>query len=147
MQQPTTASPALPRTDVYDGIILGAGHNSLVLQSYRGMAGLKTLCIERRDVAGGGLTTMEDPRHPGFLHNTHSFYHRALNQMPWYEDLQLQRRGADYIEPEFNVALLLQNGESLQWWKDFERTADSFAHFSRKDAATLRRWRNDFLPI
>lgn len=59
-------------TTSYDGIIIGAGHNALVLQSYLGKIGLKTLSIERRAVAGGGLSTMEDPRYPGFLHNTHS---------------------------------------------------------------------------
>src|SRR5438552_7862510 len=136
-----------PRIDLYDGLILGAGHNSLVLQAYLGKSGLKTLCIERRDVAGGGLSTMQDPRRPGFLHNTHSFYHRAIDQMPWYRDLDLKRRGAVYLEPELNVAMILKNGESLQWWTDFEKTAESFARFSRKDAATLRRWRDDFLPI
>ncbi len=131
----------------YDGIILGAGHNSLVLQAYLAMAGLQVLCVERRQVAGGGLATIEDRRHPGFLHNTHSFYHRALTQMPWYRDLELERRGAVYLEPELNVALLLESGAALTWWTDFERTAESFARFSDKDAATLRRWRDDFLPI
>ena len=31
----------------YDGLILGAGHNSLVLQAYLCKAGLKVACIER----------------------------------------------------------------------------------------------------
>jgi phytoene dehydrogenase-like protein len=137
---------AAGRPNVYDGIILGAGHNSLVLQAYLGKSGLTTLCVERRDVAGGGLSTIEDPRHRGFLHNTHSFYHRAIDRMPWYHDLELKRRGAVYIEPELNVALVLKDGRSLQWWTDFEKTAESFARFSRRDAATLRRWRDDFLP-
>jgi phytoene dehydrogenase-like protein len=131
----------------YDGIILGAGHNSLVLQAYLCRAGLKMLCVERRDVAGGGLATVEDPRHPGFLHNTHSFYHRGLNRMPWYRDLGLERRGAVYLEPDLNVALLLRSEEALEWWTDFEKTVDSFARFSRRDAQRLRRWRDDFLPI
>jgi len=131
----------------YDGIIIGAGHNSLVLQAYLGKAGLKVLCIERRDVAGGGLTTVEDPKHPGFLHNTHSFYHRALNHMPWYRDLELERHGAVYLEPDFNVALLLSNGESLEWWTQFEKTAASFARFSKKDAQVLRNWHERFLSI
>ena len=43
----------------YDGIILGAGHNSLVLQAYLCRAGLRVLCLERNDVAGGGLRTEE----------------------------------------------------------------------------------------
>lgn len=131
----------------YDGIIVGAGHNSLVLQAYLCRAGLKVLCIERRDAAGGGLVTVEDPRYPGFLHNTHSFYHRALNRMPWYRDLELKRHGAVYLEPELNVSLLLKRGAALEWWTDFEKTVEAFARFSRRDADTLRRWRDDFLPI
>ncbi len=134
-------------TDDYDGIILGAGHNSLILQAYLGKAGLKVLCLDRRDTPGGGLATIEDPAYPGFLHNTHSFYHRALNHMPWYRDLALERRGAVYLEPALNVALILRSGQTLTWWTDFDRTVESFARFSRKDADTLRRWREAFLPI
>ena len=131
----------------YDGIILGAGHNSLILQAYAGRAGLEVLCLERRDIAGGGLTTVEDPRRPGFLHNTHAFFHRAITQMAWFRDLDLERHGAAYIEPELNVSLLLKDGRSLQWWTDFERTHASFAAMSEKDAATLKRWHDDFRPI
>jgi phytoene dehydrogenase-like protein len=131
----------------YDGIIIGAGHNALVLQSYLGKAGLKTLCIERRAVAGGGLSTMEDPRYPGFLHNTHAFFQRAITTMPWYADLELERHGAHYIEPELNVALLTRDGRALEWWTDIERTIASFAHFSKRDAETLRRWQHEFVPI
>jgi phytoene dehydrogenase-like protein len=139
--------PNTATTETYDGIILGAGHNSLVLQAYLGKSGLKTVCIDRLDIPGGALTTLEDRHRPGFLHNTHSFYHRALNQMPWYHDLELERRGAVYLEPELNAALILKSGQSLQWWTDFDKTAQSFAQFSQNDAATLRRWRDGFLPI
>src|SRR3954468_24468850 len=131
----------------YDGIIIGAGHNGLILQAYLGEAGLKTLCIDRRNVAGGGLSTMEDPRHPGFLHNTHAFFQRAITAMPWYADLELERHGARYIEPELNVALLTHDGGALEWWTDVERTAASFEQFSRRDAETLRRWQHEFVPI
>ena len=131
----------------YDGIIIGAGHNGLILQAYLGKAGLKTLCIERRHVAGGGLSTVEDPRHPGFLHNTHAFFQRAITAMPWYADLELERHGARYIEPELNVALLTSDGGALEWWTDIERTVASFGEFSRRDAETLRRWQHEFVPI
>lgn len=131
----------------YDGIILGAGHNGLILQAYMGRAGLKTICLDRRTTAGGGLTTIENPRRPGFLHNTHSFFHRALTQMPWYRDLELERRGAVYIEPDLNVAMVLRNGEAFEWWTDFENTAASVERFSARDANTLRRWRSDFQGI
>src|SRR3569833_1662299 len=131
----------------YDGVILGAGHNGLILQAYLGKAGLKTVSLERRQIAGGGLSTMEDPRFPGFLHNTHGFFQRAITAMPWYRDLDLAARGADYIEPELNVVLLTRDGRALEWWTDFERTAESFHAFDAQDAATLRRWHDDFVPI
>jgi phytoene dehydrogenase-like protein len=132
---------------VYDGILLGAGHNSLILQAYLGMAGLRTVCLERRGVAGGGLSTVESAARPGFFHNPHSFYHRGVTRMPWYRDLQLEGRGAAYIEPDLNVAMLLRSGEALEWWTVFEATYESFSRFSREDAATLRRWREEFIPI
>jgi phytoene dehydrogenase-like protein len=117
----------------HDAVILGAGHNGLILAAYLARAGLDVVVLDRRHVAGGGLETVEDPRHPGFLHNTHSFFHR--------------RHGARYIEPELNVAMLLKSGEALCWWTDFEKTYDSFANFSRRDADALRRWRDEFVPI
>jgi phytoene dehydrogenase-like protein len=133
--------------ETWDGIILGSGHNALVLQGYLGQAGLRVLCLERRDVAGGGLATEEDPRHPGFLHNTHSFFHRAADRMPWYRDLELRRHGAVYVEPELNVAMLRREGPPLEWWTDFDKTSHSFAEVSPRDAARLREWRERFLPV
>src|SRR6266545_6084480 len=132
-------------TSTYDAIVLGAGHNGLILQAYLGNAGMKTLALERRAVAGGGLSTIEDPRH--FLHNTHAFFLRAITAMPWYADLKLARHGAQLIEPELNVALITGDGRALEWWADIGKTIDSFATFSARDAATLRRWHDEFVPI
>jgi phytoene dehydrogenase-like protein len=133
--------------DDFDGIILGTGHNALVLQAYMARSGLRVVSVDRAKVAGGGLATIENPRFPGFLHNTHSFFHRALTAQPWYRDLELERHGAHYIEPDLNVALILPDGRSLEWWTDFDKTAESFAQFSKKDAAALKRWVEVFRPI
>jgi phytoene dehydrogenase-like protein len=137
----------MPLTPDYDAIILGAGHNGLILAAYLGRAGLRTLAVDRAPVAGGGLATLQDPRHPGFLHNTHAFFQRAITAMPWYVDLDLERLGARYIEPELNVALLTRDGRALEWWTDIDRTIASVAGFSRRDAETLRRWHDEFVPI
>ena len=67
--------------------------------------------------------------------------------MPWYRDLELERLGARYIEPELNVALITRDDGVLAWWTDIERTVKSFEQFSRKDAETLRRWQHEFVPI
>ncbi|MCB9872661.1 MAG: NAD(P)/FAD-dependent oxidoreductase [Planctomycetaceae bacterium] len=131
----------------YDGIILGTGHNSLVLQAYAGRAGLKTISIDRSEVVGGGLSTVEHPAGSGFRHNIHSFFHRGLTQLPWYRDLELARHGASYMQPDLNVAMLCRDGRSLQWWNDFDKTIASVASFSERDATTLQRWRDAFRPI
>ncbi len=131
----------------YDGIILGAGHNDMVLAAYLARGGLRVLVLDRAAAPGGGLITEENPRLPGFFHNTHSFFHRAITAMPWYRDLELERHGARYIEPELNVAMILPDGRALEWWTDLDRTAESFAEFSKRDAAALGRWVDEFRPI
>ena len=131
----------------WDGLILGTGHNALILQAYLCRCGLRVLALDRAAIPGGGLTTVENPRFPGFFHNTHSFFHRAVTAMPWYRDLELRARGAEYVEPELNVAVLLPDGRALEWWLDLDRTIASFAEVSPKDAATLRRWVEEFIPI
>ncbi|MBL9200310.1 MAG: NAD(P)/FAD-dependent oxidoreductase [Opitutaceae bacterium] len=134
-------------TSTHDGIILGGGHNALILQAYLCKAGFDVLLIERAAVVGGGLSTLEDPRHPGFYHNPHAFFQRAITAMPWYRDLELARHGAHYLEPELNVTLLTSDGRALEWWTDFRKTVKSFAAFNRKDADTLCRWHDEFVPI
>src|SRR5688572_18623422 len=105
------------------------------------------LAVDRAAIAGGGLATLEHPGQSGFLHNPHAFFQRAVTDMPWYSDLDLERRGASYIEPELNVALLTRDGGVLEWWTDIERTIASVAQFSRRDGATLGRWHDEFVPI
>lgn len=131
----------------FDALILGSGHNALVLACYLARSGMKALVLERNHIAGGGLATVEWPEGSGFLHNTHSFFHRALTAMPWYRDLELERRGARYLEPELNVAMITPDERALEWWTDFEKTFESFSAFSRKDAEILRKWCDEFEPI
>lgn len=131
----------------FDGIIIGAGHNALVLHAYLARAGLRVLTVERAALPGGGLATDENPRLPGFFHNSHSFFHRGITSMPWYRDHELERHGAVYIEPELNLALVRDDGRTLEWWLDVDRTLDSVASFSRRDARTLRGWIERFRPI
>jgi ribulose 1,5-bisphosphate synthetase/thiazole synthase len=40
----------------YDVVILGAGHNGLVVSSYLGRAGLSVLLLEKNDYIGGATT-------------------------------------------------------------------------------------------
>src|SRR5436305_8404075 len=131
----------------FDGIIIGAGHNGLILQAYLGRLGLRVLSIDRNMHPGGGLSTIEDPAIPGVFHNIHSVFHRAVTLSPWYRDLELERHGVRYVEPELNVAMVREDGRSLRWYADLERTCDSLAEFSRRDAATFRELAESFAEL
>src|SRR3954468_19132294 len=82
----------------YDAIVIGAGHNGLILGAYLARSGLRTLLLERRLREGGGLST-DAYTLPGFLHNLHSINHFAITKAPWYRDLDLAER-VPYIRPE-----------------------------------------------
>ncbi len=131
----------------FDGIILGSGHNALVLACYAARAGMKVAVVEKNDIEGGGLATVEYPPGSGFKHNTHSFFHRGITAMPWYRELDIERYGVRYIEPELNVAMILPENRVLEWWTDFEKTFASFAEISSHDAGCLREWTERFRPI
>jgi phytoene dehydrogenase-like protein len=131
----------------FDGIIIGAGHNGLILQAYLGRLGLRVLSIDRNLQPGGGLSTIEDPAFPGVFHNIHSVFHRAVTLSPWYRDLELERRGVRYVEPELNVAVLRQDQRSLRWYTDLDRTCHSIAEFSERDAQTFRTLAETFAEV
>ena len=131
----------------FDGIILGTGHNALILQAYLSRYGLRTLSVDRAPIPGGGLMTIDNPRLPGFRHNPHSFFHRGVTAMPWYRDLELERQGVRYLEPKLNVAMILRDGRALEWWTDLDRTVATCAGFSMRDADTLRRLAEESKPI
>lgn len=127
----------------YDVLIIGAGHNGLVLGCYLAKAGLKVCVMERRLEAGGGLST-EEITIAGFAHNLHSYFHDTINIMPCYKDLNLERYNARYYRPPVQAGLILPDGRSLCFYDDLDRTCESIARFSAKDAATWREIVNNY---
>ncbi len=139
--------PQTPVSAEYDGILLGAGHNSLVLQAYLGRAGLTCSASSGATWPAAAWLPWKTSTSRVFATTSIRSSIGPIRQAPWYADLELEHHGAEYLEPELNVALVSKTGAALEWWTDFERTAASFARFSERDARTLRRWRDDFLPV
>ncbi|MFQ6020179.1 MAG: phytoene desaturase family protein, partial [Dehalococcoidia bacterium] len=120
---------------VYDGIIIGGGHNAMVCGGYLAKAGLRMLLIERHLELGGGLDSHENPRFPGFWHNVHSNNHRGLCDLMWYRDLEWAGQGQEYIRLPISVAMLTRDHKALVWYaNEPEKTAASIARFSPRDA-------------
>ncbi|MEW6530617.1 MAG: NAD(P)/FAD-dependent oxidoreductase [Thermodesulfobacteriota bacterium] len=127
-------------TQEYDGIIIGAGPNGLTLAAYLAKAGLKILLLERRFEAGGGLAT-EQVTLPGFLHNTHAVYMPMVDYAPPlvdFNDYLTKDYDLEFAFPSPVMAMPFEDGTSLCLYQDTEKTCESIARFSKKDAETYR---------
>ncbi|MFH0821432.1 MAG: NAD(P)/FAD-dependent oxidoreductase [Pseudomonadota bacterium] len=124
----------------YDGVILGAGPNGLTVAAYLAKAGLKILLLEKRFEAGGGLAT-EQVTLPGFLHNTHAVYMPMVDYAPPLADFNeylTKDYDLKFVYPSLVMAMAFADGTSLRLYQDTEKTCESIAQFSRKDAETYR---------
>ncbi|MEU8304290.1 NAD(P)/FAD-dependent oxidoreductase [Actinomadura sp. NPDC048955] len=122
----------------YDGIIIGAGHNGLITQAYLARTGLSTLSIDKGQHAGGGLQTPEDNALPGFFHGTHAVSLKGVTSSAWFKDLRLADWGVRFVAPDPSITSIQRDGRAIVWYASPERTAESIAQFSERDARTWR---------
>ena len=128
----------------HDIIIIGGGHNGLVAACYLAKAGLKTLVLERREIAGGGSITEEI--HPGFRCST--LTHSTGPLLPHiFKDLDLKRHGLEVIQPEVRALALNPAGPSLCLFRDQARTVSELEKFSAHDAKSYPEFERSFARI
>ena len=122
----------------YDGIVIGAGPNGLLTAAYLAKAGLKILLLERRFEMGGGLCS-EHITIPTFIHNTHAIYMPMVDYAPFFQDFKHEMEEVydlQFIYPDPVMAQSFADGRTLCIYQDAERTAQSIARFSERDART-----------
>lgn len=124
--------------ETYDVVIIGAGHNGLILANYLARAGVSVLCCEKRLEAGGGLST-EEVTIPGFYHNLHSFFHDAVEIAPFYKDLEMERFGTEYIRPPVQLGMALSGNKCLIIHEDIDITINNILKFSFQDAQEYKK--------
>jgi phytoene dehydrogenase-like protein len=79
-----------------DVVVIGAGHNGLVAACYLARAGLAVEVIERDDVVGGAVSTVE--RFPGYRVDRGSSLHVMVRWTGILEELELERFGLRYLD-------------------------------------------------
>jgi phytoene dehydrogenase-like protein len=124
--------------DRFDIVVAGAGHNSLVCAAYLAKAGNKVLVLEGRPTIGGGCKTQEVCL-TGFKEDLCSSVHGNIVRSPVYRELSLQEYGLEYLEPDPVMHIPFLDGASITVWRDVDRTCESIAKISKKDAETFRR--------
>ncbi len=129
----------------WDVAVIGAGHNALVCAGYLAQAGARVIVLERRPVVGGAVVTEEII--PGFKFDLGGSAHILIHHTPIVRDLELANYGLEYIDVDPLFFAPFPDGSSITIWKDLERTCESIAAVSRRDADAYRDFVNEWRPI
>ena len=104
-----TGNAAKVKSDHYDSIVIGAGHNGLVCAAYLAQHGQRVLVLEASDTAGGLGATREF--HPGFRASiAHSISHFSQKIA---EDLKLETHGFETASGPLSTVGLNTDGEHV----------------------------------
>ncbi|MDE0807121.1 MAG: NAD(P)/FAD-dependent oxidoreductase [Longimicrobiales bacterium] len=118
------------RSESYDVIVVGGGHNGLVNAAYLAKSGLKTIVLERRYLVGGAAITEELV--PGFKFTTFS-YAISLLRPEIVQELDLVKHGF-MVLPMVNTFQPGYHGEHLILGSDPDVNYHEIARHSIEDA-------------
>ncbi|MGL5940392.1 MAG: beta-carotene ketolase CrtO [Waterburya sp.] len=123
--------------EVYDAIVIGAGHNGLVCAAYLLKAGYSVLLLEKRPVPGGAATTEEalPETAPGFKFNLCAIDHEFIFLGPIIQELELQKYGLQYLTCDPHTFCPHPDGKYFLAHQSLEKTQAAIARYSERDAA------------
>jgi phytoene dehydrogenase-like protein len=127
-------------SNVYDAIIIGGGHNGLTASAYFAREGARTVVLEARNKTGGAADTSAPfADHPDINVTTYSY---VMSLMPptIIRELKLKQFGYD-VTPFGPYFQAFPDGRAITVYADDnQKSYDSIAQFSKRDADTLPKW-------
>ena len=122
-------------TETYDAVIIGSGHNGLIVGNYLAMAGLSVCVLEAKNVIGGCTATVECTL-PGFKHDIGSVALGAIQSNPVYANDELgirEKYGFEFIDTKKNGATLYPDGTGVRGgWRFGPRARADRRLFARR---------------
>ena len=115
----------------FDAILIGGGHNGLVAAFYLASAGLRTLVLERRHIAGGPCATVEFfPGHRSSITNSPGSLEQTI-----VADMGLEAHGLTLI-PTDGPSLFtpFEDDSCFVAWRDQTRVAEQLRSYAPGDA-------------
>jgi phytoene dehydrogenase-like protein len=122
--------------DKHDIVVIGGGHNGLVVAAYLAKAGLDVAVVERLPHCGGGVRT-EELTLPGFWHDAFSSDHALIQSNPLIarDELGLKAKyGLKYLTHSPGTAFVFPDDRALIMYDELEKTCESISQFSLRDA-------------
>lgn len=136
-------------SQAYDVVVVGSGHNGLTTAAYLAKAGMSVLVLERNDWYGGGVVTHEILA-PGFKFDLHSSLHSTIlaNPIIAQDELGLlSKYGLEYLYPDAMFSTIFEDGSSIITYRDVEKSCESIARISPRDAEAYRRFAHMSMKI
>lgn len=120
----------------HDVVVIGGGHNGLIVAAYFAKAGLDVCVVERSDIVGGSAASRELTL-PGFVHDPGATVHMTMQANPLIhrDELGLRSKyGLKYLVPDTQLAIVFPDDRALIFYRDLDKTCESIAQFSQRDA-------------
>lgn len=120
--------------EIYDTVIVGAGHNGMAAAGYLSRAGKKVVVVERMSKVGGMTSSgYMIPEAPEYLVTPCAVELLFARGSGIIEDLELEKHGLRTIDPDPSYAYLHPDGSSIALFRDYKRTADDIARIHPED--------------
>jgi beta-carotene ketolase (CrtO type) len=133
-------NPARYGDSHYDAVVIGGGHSGLTCAAYLARAEKRVVVLEANSYVGGFCITGELlPGAPGFKVSPYALdFMTAPIEPSVITELGLARYGLRFVHPDPYAAYLSPEGSSWSVWYSLDRTCESIARLSRRDAAYYR---------